>query len=337
MNKQLERLLEAHLAHELASWQDAALERTVVGHVHSVFTWLGTVTIDEIVTTQQILGVIERYVIELRLSGGITELNGEMSRLVFHSRVTQDTRVDDILAPESYEDMAEKLVALEGARRELIALVAQSSTFASINARMLVRGFLHLVTPHMPLAPKSVAQPLAALVERLGAAVAPQFEQRMADLLGSYLAQHRALVTAVIEEHLLSVLHPERLRALLDELWDAVAPMRLSEVFAVMGDQDIEDFVVLIYEFWQRYRKTEFFRRISSEMVDYFFDKYGGEAVSSVIEDMGVTERMVSTELIGFLRPILAHAAHSGALAVLLRTRLREFYESPAALAALSG
>jgi hypothetical protein len=31
--------------------------------------------------------------------------------------------------------------------------------------------------------------------------------------------------------------------------------MRLSEAFALLGEQDLEDFVVLVFEFWQRYRK----------------------------------------------------------------------------------
>jgi hypothetical protein len=111
--------------------------------------------------------------------------------------------------------------------------------------------------------------------------------------------------------------------------------MRLAEAFAVMGEQDIEDFVILIFEFWQRYRKTDFFQRISSEMVDHFFRKYGEETLSSLIEDMGVSEAMVSTELMGFLRPVLANATASGALEHYLRQRLEAFYLSEAAAAAL--
>ena len=34
-------------------------------------------------------------------------------------------------------------------------------------------------------------------------------------------------------------------RSLLDEVWDGVAGMRLSEAFAALGEQDLEDFAAL--------------------------------------------------------------------------------------------
>jgi citrate lyase gamma subunit len=111
--------------------------------------------------------------------------------------------------------------------------------------------------------------------------------------------------------------------------------MPLSQAFELIGEQDLEDFVVLVHEFWLRYRRSDFFRNISREMLDHFFDKYGQEPLASVIEDMGVTEAMVAEELIGLLRPILERAVQSGALERLLRARLQAFYGSAAALSAL--
>jgi hypothetical protein len=333
----LSRLLEAQLRHELASWQGEAIADTVAECVSGLFRYCEVTKLDDVVSRQQIAGVIERYVIELRLSGAITELSGELSRLVFHSRSTQGTRVDEILAPASYKEFAEKLLALEGVRRELIALVAHSATFASINARMLVRSALDLLAPRVPLAPSRLAQPFLEATERLGQQLAPQLERRLVELFGSYIEARRVSMTQAIERHLLSVLQPERVRALLDEVWDSLAGMRLSDAFALLGEQDIEDFVVLIVEFWQRYRKTDFFARISSEMIDHFFGKYGQETLASLIEDIGVTEPMVAAEITGFLRPILEHAAQSGALERALRARLEPFYRSPAALSALTG
>jgi hypothetical protein len=111
--------------------------------------------------------------------------------------------------------------------------------------------------------------------------------------------------------------------------------MRLSELFALIGAQDVEDFVVLVYEFWLRYRKTAFFRRISNEIVDYFFGKYGQVTLLEAIEDMGVSERMVCDEVVGLLRPMIEHAARSGVLEHYIRARLEAFYHSSAAAAAL--
>jgi len=335
MSPVLDRLLEAQLQHELRLWQGDAIDHTLSAYVVDLFRWLETLQLEQAVTRAQVDGVIERYVIALRVSGGITELSGELSRLVLSSRSTAETRVDGILTPQSYEEFADKIVSLEGVRRQLIALMAQSSTFASMHARLLARSLLDFVAPNLPLDRGPFMTGVSELADQLGERLVAPLERRVGELLRQYLAQHRERLTQDIEKRLLDVLSPERLRSLLDELWDGVAAMPLSQAFQLIGEQDLEDFVVLVHEFWLRYRKSDFFRRISHEMVEHFFDKYGQESLASVIEDMGVTEQMVAQELIGFLRPLLERAGESGALEQLLRARLSVFYGSAAARAAL--
>jgi hypothetical protein len=335
VNQALERLLQAHVRHELAQLQGEQLDRSVERGVTGLFAWAQTVTLEEVVTPAQINGVIQRYVIELRVSGGITELTGELSRLVLQSRRSATTRVGEILAPASYADFAEKLTGLEGVRRVFIEKLAHSVTFSAINTSLMARSLLDMLTPALLRQPGRLAAGLSAVWEPLARSLRPDLERRLAELLGQYLEQHRERVTRDVEKRLLHVLNPDNVRSLLDEVWDGVANMQLSEAFSFIGEQDLEDFVVLVHEFWLRYRKTDFFRHISGEMVAHFFAKYGNETLTSLVDDMGVSQAMVSSELIGFLRPVLEHASDSGALEHALRAKLSEFYASGAALAAL--
>lgn len=330
MNEALERLLQAHVRYELAQLQGESLERTIESAVAGLFAWSQTATLEEVVTPEQIHGVIERYAIELRVSGGITELSGELSRLVVRSQSSAATRVDQIIAPQSYAEFADKLAALEGVRRTLIEKLAQSVTFSAINATLMVQSALDM----LPLTHK-VDGGAVAFLEPLSRSLREHIEPRLAELLGQYVERHRASISRNIEARLLQLLTPDSVRSLLDELWDGVASMQLSEAFAALGEQDLEDFVVLIHEFWLRYRKTEFFRGISKEMVAYFFAKYGKETLASLVSDMGVSQAMVSDELTRFMKPILHHAGRTGALERALHARLSAFYASAEALAAL--
>jgi hypothetical protein len=337
VNEALERLLQAHVRHELAQLQGKQLEASVERGVANLFAWAQTVTLEEVATPERIHGVIQRYVIELRVSGGITELTGELAHLVLESPRSASTRVDQILTPASYEDFADKLVGLEGVRRVLIEKLAHSVTFSAINARLMARGLLDLLTPALLRRPGRLATGLSAIWEPLARSFDPGIEQRLADLLAQYLEQHRDSVMQDVEKRLLHVLQPDSLRLLLDEVWDGVAAMPLSEAFAILGARDLEDFVVLVHEFWLRYRKSDFFREISQEMVEYFFQKYGQQTLALLVDDMGVSEAMVSAELVDFLQPVLEHAARSGVLEQALRERLSIFYGSDAARAALDG
>lgn len=332
MNDVLERLLQAHVRHQLAQLQGDQLERNIDHAVAQLFAWSQTVTLQDVVTPEQIHGVIARYAIELRVSGGITELAGELSRLVVQSEASATTRVDEILVPASYAEFADKLMALDGVRRTLIEKLAQSVTFSAINTTMMARSLLDVLAPTGRL-----AAGLSAFWEPLSRAILPELEQRLAELLSQYVERHRAQFTRKVHSRLLQILTPDSVRSLLDEVWDGVAGMRLSEAFAALGEQDLEDFLVLIHEFWLRYRKSRFFREVSEEMVAYFFSKYGHETLALLVDDMGVSHKMVSEELKGFLKPVLQHAARSGALEKALRASLIGFYASGEALAALQG
>jgi hypothetical protein len=331
VSSQREALLEAHVQYELSRWRDA-LAPTIADWIGPIFRWFGRTKLDDVSTRAQILGVIDRYVIELRVSGGITELTGEMSNVVFRSKASADTRLDEVVPPASYDEFADKVLALEGVRRELIALIAQNGSVSAISARLGARGLLQLLSP-----PAALTRVLdeTSVATRLRTAVIPQVERRVAAALAWYLDRNRDQLRKQAERHMLEELDTDRLRAAVDELWDGLSSMRLSEVFALVGEQDIEDFVVLVYEFWLRYRKTEYFRRISTELVDYFFLKYGQETLLALIEDMGVTEAMVREELRVFLGPMLEHAAGSGALERLIRSGLQPFYGSASAKAVL--
>lgn len=321
MHEVLAKLLEAHVAHELSNWHGEHLERTLRERVSALFRWFSTVELEEVVTRAQIGRVIERYVIELRVSGGITELTGEMSRLVYTSRAASDARLDQLLTAEMYEEFADKVLALDGVRRTLIELIAQSSTAQTISARLLARAVLDLVAlgvaPVRNVAPSSLT--LAA--NKLASRILPMLESFVA----LALARHRDRMTPHSDEHLLE------LRSVVDDVWARVSPMRLSDVFATIQERDVEDFVVLAYEFWLRYRKTEFFRRISTEVIDYFFQKYERATLQALIDDMGVSEEMVAEAVIELLQPLLDHAASSGALESGIRARLESFYGSPEA------
>lgn len=327
MNDVLTRLRDAHVRLELEAWQGEGLTHTLSESVRRLFRWFAEIKLADAVTPAQVLRVIERYAIELRVSGGITELSGEMSHLVFTSSATAAARLEDIMTPAMYEEFAEKVLALEGVRRELITLLTHSAAAHSISTRMVARALFDLFTRSLPI-PNAL---LPAAAEGLKAKLLSAIEQSVERAF----ERHRDRLTEDAERHALELLDSQGLHSVVDEVWDRVASRPLSEVFAFVGEQDVEDFVVLVYEFWLRYRKTDFFRRITTELVDFFFKKYGQSTLLALIEDMGVVEAMVREEVLSFLPPLFEDAARSGALERHIRSRLEGFYASPEALAAL--
>jgi hypothetical protein len=333
MSDLADELLTAHVEHELSRLRGDALEQLLEAQVGALFRWFEDVKFNEFVTRDQVVGVIERYVIELKVSGGITELAGQMSNVVFSSKMSAATRVEDICPPDEYEDFAEKVFGLERGRRELIRQLTRSPAVGALVSRVISRIVLNLVFPSDDGRTDSRLRGLVSAVEER---LLPGLERRAAAALSRYIEQRARRLTRDSEKHLLEALDSGSVREIADEIWDAVSGKTLAEAASSFAAQDLEDFVVLGYEFWLKFRKTAYFRAVSSEVVDQLFAKYGDESVSSVIADMGVTERMVTHELQMFLGRLFDQARRDGFLEQQIRAYLEPFYRSPALKALLA-
>lgn len=326
----LERLLDAHVAHELDRLQPSRLPELIEREVNALFAWLGEVKLDDVVNREQINSVIARYVIELKISGAFTELAGEMSRLVVSSPLSEHTRVDQVLEPGAFSQFADKLTGLERLWRELLHLIMRSEAYATLLSSTLQRGALDALFRDTGETARRTF--IDAMLVRLRPLVA----ERVEPYLSVYLEKLIKRSVRHTEKRLLVALDVDAVRGLVDEVWDQIAPMRLSEAFAFVSTHDLEDFVVLGYEFWQRYRRTRYFREISRELVDHFFTKYEGENLLDLLDDLGISAPMVISELLGFFSPLLEHARKTGFLEERVRARLGPFYRSDAAAAILS-
>lgn len=326
-------LLDAHVRYEISRLRGDALATLIDERLAAAFAWLEDVKLNQVVTPEQIVGVVRRYAIELKVSGGITELAGEMANVVFSSNASASTRIGDMLGPLSYEEFADKIVALEGVQRELIRYLTQSAAFGTLASRLLSRVVLDLL---FRTDDEHIGQLLKELVVSLGRRVFPDFERRLGTVLSRYVERHAARFTRDGEKHLLQAVDREWVRQMADEIWDRVSKRPFADVATVFTTQDLEDFVVLTYEFWLKFRNTPYFSAIITEVVHHLFDKYGDESLASLIFDMGVTEEMVASELRTFLGPLLEHAFRTGFLERELRALLEPFYRSDEALAVLN-
>jgi hypothetical protein len=331
MTSAADALLDAHVRHELERLSGARLDALIGEHVTALFRWLEGVRFSDVATREQIVAVIERYVIQLRVSGGITELAGEMSNVVFSSSSATSTRVDEVVPPEAYEDFADKIVGLEGVHRELFRYVTRSDAFRTLASRLVVRTIADLV-----FGSDDAASRWKKLIEGFGKKLFPGLEERMATALSSYAERQARKFALGGERHLPEALDPEWLRQMADEIWDEIAAKPLSVAVEIFTPQDLEDFVVLGYEFWLKFRKTRYFATVSTEVVDRLFVKYGSESVRSVVSDMGITEEMIAEELRSFVPPLLEHARRTGFLEQRIRARFEPFYRSEAVATLLS-
>jgi hypothetical protein len=331
MTDVVEALLEAHVRHELERLSGPKLEDLIREGVAATLVWLEEVKLNDVVTREQIVAVIDRYVISFKVSGGITDVAGEMSNVVFSSPSATATRIDDILPTDAFEDFADKVASLESAQREVLHYITQSAAVRTLASRLVHGMALDLLLRSGDRLPPSLKSFLGGLGEKLF----PAIQRRVGSALSAYVEEQCDRLANEGSRQLLAVLDPEWLREMADELWDAISSKPIADAAQVFTAQDLEDFVVLGYEYWKKFRKTPYFRSVSTEVVARLFEKYGNESVRSVISDMGISEEMIADAVRSFVPPLVEHALRTGFLEQQLRAHLEPFYRSARAMEVL--
>jgi len=328
MNKTARAMLDAQVQYELQSLSGEAFDRLVQQEVSALFAWCGQVSLNEAASREQIVDVIQRRAIDLRISGGITELMGEMANRVFTSAHNEHTRLEDIVPSRSFEEIVDKVVGLEQARGEIIHRATHSGAYRTLVASLLRRSLMDFLFPPQDCSSRSPKTWLADVGRSVARRVVPDLERHITARLSRYLDTNADRIASEGEKQLLLALDEATLRRAAEEIWEELAPMRLSEAFAQIQGYDLEDFVVIGYEFWLKYRKTDYFNAIARELVGHFFDKYGDDSLLSLIDDMGVTQDMVVVDIRELAGPVVAVARSTGWLEQRIRAHLEPFYGS---------
>ena len=323
------QLLEAHVSHELDRFRNECGKQTIEEEVSAVFEWAGKIKLKDIITAQQIIGLIERNVVALPVAAGVTELAGEMSQKVLASRQNKKTTLEDIFPRKQYDDIVDKVVGLEKARNDLIRRFVTSSVYTRQISEVLFIGIKEYMITENIIARKVPG--VSALVNVGKYAVnkiMPSLEVAMENRVKRYIESNLENTIARSEKSLIRFFDETRIVDAAEELWASTAKTKLSAYFSLIDANDLEDFIIIGYEFWLHFRKTPYFKGIYTELVKYFFKKYGEKELDVILEDVGVTREMVIQELIEILSPGIEKALASGYIEERIRARLESFYLS---------
>ncbi len=329
MNDLIHQFLEAHVEHELNRFKDECYKQTIEEEVSAVFEWVKKIKLKDVITPEQILGIIRRNVVELPVAGGVTELAGEMSQKVLASRHNKKTSLEDIFARKQYDDIVDKVGSLEKARKDLIHRVVNSPVYSQQISEVLFTGIKEYLLAENIFAKKVPG--VSSLIKVGKFAVNKtmhSLEVAIENKVKGYIESNLGNTIKRSERSLNEYFNKSQIVDAGEEIWESIAKTKLSEYFNTIESNDMEDFIIIGYDFWLHFRKTPYFKGIYTELVKYFFKKYGDRELDVILEDVGVTREMVIGELIEIVSPGIEKALEIGYLEERIRARLESFYLS---------
>ena len=331
MDKQkvLEKLLDAHLKHERARFIGRGLKKSVVEDADAVFEWAGKVRLKDIATPEQVLGVIRRQVVECPLPPMVTELAVDMSRTVLASRHNDKATLQDIFARRQFDEIVGKTAGLKDVRDRILHAAVHTPAYAGLISGVvytLMREFLQkemLFTRKMP----GVSSLMKLGKEAMNKAM-PGLEATAENRIREFIRANLGKALQLSERFLVGFLSEERMAEIANRVWDSIAHVPLSQYLQPIDAADMEDLISVGAEFWLRFRETPYFEQICTEVTQAFFEHYGEKTAAEILDDLGVSRRMVVGEVLEILKPAIDKALATGYLEQRVRARLEAFYLS---------
>ena len=299
------RLLDAHVEFMCGQVTDpeefAALVHEEITHA---LDDAAHITLSEAVSRDLIKAVAHKYAVAFPVEGAIPELVGRVAARLYHDSATDDVVLAELIGRKHADDLTDDIAQL-GLSRRLVERVLDS--------------------------PDTVDTVVEAVQRSVDSSRLPQSLRRYVD--GAVESVTRRAASFVLRANRSE--SDELLADTMRELSRAAAAPGAGALGSLVEPGDVEDVVVLVFEFWRLFRETDFFARLLADGVDEVFDTYGDTSLADLLADLGIGYDDLIEEAHRFGPPVIAEINRRGFLEAALRRRLAPFYASRAFTEAL--
>lgn len=332
-----EELLERHVEHELAHWTDEKLLEDLREDVDLAFKAGEALRLRDLIDPDTVNEVIRRQVVERDVPAIIPEMAADFTNDIVGSQFHQNVRPGDLISRERMEEFVDQLLLLKEQRQELIDRLLEQPVYKELVANLLYQGIVryiyeeNLLSKNVP----GIGSALRFSSKMLNKAVNGLDEAWEKSVKG-YISRNVETMVRQSADFLAENLTDDELKASIMDAWDGFSEKSLSDLQSGLGEVEWSEFVVLGYDFWLAFRKTEYFRQCYETVVESLFQQYGDYSLTTLADEFNIDSRTVMTEVAAILPRVTEALRSNGVLESILRRRLRRFYESDAAQAVLA-
>ncbi|WP_226597176.1 hypothetical protein [Marinobacter nauticus] len=326
-----DQLLEAHVRHELNALKGAKLKKFLHQEVDEMLEYANSITLERAVSAEQVMGLIRRVVVSMELDAGIPELAADLATEVLNAPVQSQTRLGDILSREQASAFVEEALELRHQRERVISEIMAHPVYQELVSNVVYHGLVNylyednLITRSVP----GVGS-MMKFGKKMANKAVPGLDETFERRIKAWLSDSLPSLIAWSEQFLHKALSDDELRDTVMAAWVSLEDSTIEDLQDGLGDVQLQEFVVLGYDFWLHFRQTPYFESCVQAVVEGLYARYGNQPVMNLLADIGVTREVIVTELEAVGLPLVDLLRQEGYLEALLRRRLEPFYRSAA-------
>ena len=330
-----DQLLEAQVEFWLKNLTGKKFISLLDNELNYIYDQLDSITLNEAVSEEKVRQTALRYAVEMEIGGGIPELFGQIASQIFEFPANQTTTLLDIFPEDVAVEYFDKVFEPEGLLDFIVKNIRNSPAFRNFLSDLVLivlKGYL--LDKNIFMKVTGVATSTKAVRDWVSSK-APELSESLQDklrqLTDSGVTRSLNLVDETLsDEHYRQVALNSTLN-----LWDSIKNSPIANFQEYVSEQDLQEFLVMGYEFWLRFRESDYLRSCIDFGVSFFFEKYGDESLITVINEMGVTKDMVMDEFNNYFPDLAQLMIDKGMAETILRKQLKRFYQQKQTLTIL--
>src|SRR5690606_29213682 len=315
-----ETLFEAHVKHEMAALKGAKLKKFLENEVDELLNRAGDLTLEKFISVDQVMGVIRRIAVNMELDAGIPELAAEMATEVMNAPVQSETTLGEILSRDQASAFIEEALELRQQRERIISEIMAHPVYQELVSNVVYHGLVNylyednLITRSVP----GVGS-MMKFGKKMANKAVPGLDETFERRIKAWLSDSLPSPIARSVQFLHKALSDDELRDTVMAAWVSLEDRTIEDLQDGLGDVQLQEFVVLGYDFWLHFRQTPYFEGCVRAVVEGLYARYGNQPVMNLLADIGVTREVIVTELEAVGLPLVDLLRQEGYLEALLR------------------
>ncbi len=329
-----DRLLDAQVAYLLDTLTDDALAGAVGQDLEALWQALSGIRLDELISEDDISRITLRLLDTVPGSVTVSTVGEAWTDVVLDGPPVETTPADLIDRDQVQAVLAEALAGRAIAEGQLGRL-DEAPQVGVLASRFISRIVMEAVQANRAVAEKipgmGSLMSLGTSAASMMAGVADKPLQAMGDTAG----KGAAIAVRRLRKVVIETLDDPVFAAAVMEVWDLRADEPIGGIDDAESRAAVHRMVGLVQQIVVEAAGTSQVQAGVERFVQAFFAVYGEHPPTTLLEELGIEEELILTEIQGLLPRLMGALRTEGTLETIIRARLEPFFHSPAVTAIL--
>ncbi|MBP6323418.1 MAG: hypothetical protein KA322_00170 [Chitinophagales bacterium] len=329
MKADIKKIYEAHVAFELEQFGKKHLKANMKEEITAAWKWLDTVKLNDVASVENVIAFEERNIKDRKLTKHQKEYIIDLSESIHQLALKSKHTVSDFLNEESFNDIADKLIEQKEIRNKLIKDIVNNPFYGEMIADTLYDGIKSFAAQSGP-SNETVGGSLFNLGKGILGAALSGVSDTIDKNIKKFISENLQKSIAKSEQTLKDKLSDAQLRKMAKNIWEKLEDTKVKDLAkgVKLTDKDRTAILHSAEKAIHAALQSDPVAELNEHVLTHFFEHSGNKSIAQILEDNGITEKIVIRESEEFLIPYIEKAAKDGFLKDRIEARLHKFYET---------